>query len=78
MPLDFEFDYSFQIVSFKMTMQRGFNTYHFDSKSAELTEEMIKQIRNTNRGQTLLFEEIIARGPNGSDRTLSPLIITIN
>lgn len=78
MPLDFEFDYTFQIISFKMTMQRGFNAYHFESKSAELSEEMIKQIRNTNRGQTLIFEEIVARGPDGSDRILSPLIITLN
>ncbi|MCX6321332.1 MAG: gliding motility protein GldM [Bacteroidia bacterium] len=78
MPDDFEFDYSFQIISFKMTMQRGFNVNHYDSQSSKLTEEMIKQIRNTNRGQGIIFEEIVARGPDGADRILSPLIITIN
>lgn len=77
MPDDFEFDYSFQIISFKMTMQRGFNVNHYDSQSSKLTEEMIKQIRNTNRGQGIIFEEIVARGPDGADRILSPLLITI-
>ncbi|OFY44061.1 MAG: hypothetical protein A2X18_08040 [Bacteroidetes bacterium GWF2_40_14] len=78
MPDDFEFDYSFQIISFKMTMQRGFNVYHYYSQGSKLTEEMVKQIRNTNRGQSIIFEDIVARGPDGSDRILSPLIITIN
>ncbi|MCE5175442.1 MAG: gliding motility protein GldM [Bacteroidales bacterium] len=78
MPDDFEFDYSFQIISFKMTMQRGFNVYHYESQSNKLTDEMITQIRNTNRGQGIIFEEIVARDPDGSKRILSPLFITIN
>lgn len=77
MPDDFEFDYTFQVLSFKMTMQRGFNVYHYESRSSNLTDEMIKQIWNTNRGQGIIFEEIVARGPDGSNRVLSPLFITI-
>ena len=78
MPDDFEFNYSFEIISFKMTLQRGFTVYHYDSKNSKLTDEMIAQIKNTNRGQGILFEEITARGPDGADRLLSPLSITIN
>lgn len=78
MPADFEFDYSFQVLSFRMSMQRGFNLTHYDSQSNKLTDEMIKQIRNTNRGQSIIFEEIVALGPDGANRTLSPLIISIN
>jgi gliding motility-associated protein GldM len=78
MPDDFEFDYQFQIRSFRMTMQRGFNVNHYESSSSRLTDEMIKQIKNTNRGQTIIFEDIIARSPDGADRTLSSLIISIN
>jgi gliding motility-associated protein GldM len=78
MPSDFEFDYSFQVLSFRMTMQRGFNVTHYDSKSNKLTDEMIKQIRNTNRGQSIIFEEINVLGPDGANRILSPLIISIN
>jgi gliding motility-associated protein GldM len=77
MPDDFEFDYSFQVLSFKMTMQRGFNVYHYESKSNKLTDEMITQIRNTNRGQNIIFEDIVALDPAGTNRVLSPLIITI-
>lgn len=78
MPPDFEFDYSFQIRSFKMTMQRGFNTNHYESQSSKLTDEMIKQIKNSNRGQSIIFEDIVALSPEGANRTLSPLMITIN
>jgi len=77
MPADFEFDYSFQILSFKMSMQRGFNMYTYESQSGDMTEEMIAQIRKTNRGQSLIFEDIVARAPEGTNRTLSPLYITI-
>lgn len=78
MPDDFEFDYSFQVRSFRMTMQRGFTVNHYESQSNKLTDEMIKQIKNTNRGQSIIFEEIVARSPDGTDRILSPLIISIN
>jgi gliding motility-associated protein GldM len=77
LPNDFEFDYSFQIISFQMSMQRGFYDYQYQSKSNKLTEEMITQIKNTNRGQQIIFENIIARGPEGINRVLSPLIIKI-
>lgn len=78
MPDDFEFDYSFQVISFKMTMQRGFNVYTYESHSSSLTDEMAKQIKNTNRGQVIIFDDIIARGPDGENRTLTPLIVTIS
>lgn len=77
MPVDFEFDYSFQVVSFRMTLQRGFNTYNYDSPNGDLTEEMIQQIKKTNRGQVLLFEEIVVNGPENDNRNLSPFFITV-
>lgn len=78
LPSDFEFDYQFQIQSFSMSLQRGFNTLKFESKNDKLTDEMIKQIKNTNRGQVVIFDDIVAKGPEGTNRTLNPLIITIN
>lgn len=77
MPADFEFNYAFQVVSFRMTMQRGFNTYNYDSPNGDLTEEMIAQIRKTNRGQVLLFEEIVVNGPENDKRNLPPFFITV-
>lgn len=78
MPTDFGFEFYFKISSFKMSIQRGFNVYNFISENGMLTDEMIEQIEVTNRGQNLIFDNIIAEGPYGDERLLSPIIITIN
>jgi len=78
MPDDFEYDLSFKIVSFMMTVQRGFNVYHFKATSDKLSDEMIQQIKIMNRGQNVLFEEIIALGPDGDERSLLPIVLSIN
>jgi len=77
MPPDFEFNYVYKILSFRMTMQRGFNTYNYDAVNEDLTDEMIQQIKRTNRGQVLLFEEIVVEGPGKDKRNLPPFFITI-
>lgn len=78
MPEDFEFDYSFPVLSFRMSMQRGFSLYHYDSPDENLTEEMRNEIRRTNRGQSIIFEDIVAQWPDGSTKKLAPLLLTIN
>ncbi len=78
MPDDFDFDHSFVISSFTMTIQRGFKVYNLDSKNTYLTTEMIDQLKKTNRGQNVVFENIIARDPDGIERTLASIILTIN
>lgn len=77
MPVDFEFDHSFVISSFTMTLQRGFRVYNFNSKNSYLTNEMIDQIKRTNRGQSIVFENIIVRDSDGNDRSISPIVLTI-
>jgi len=77
MPADFDFNYSFEVVSFRLTMDRGFNTYNYDSSNGDLTDEMISEIRRTNRGQVLLFENIIVNGPDNEKRNLPPFFITV-
>lgn len=61
-----------------MTIQRGFKVYNLESKNTYLTNEMIDQIKKTNRGQSVVFENIIARDPEGVDREISPIVLTIN
>ncbi len=78
MPADFEFDHSFVISSFTMTIQRGFKVYNLESKNTYLTSEMVEQIKKTNRGQSVVFENIIARDPEGIDREISSIVLTIN
>lgn len=77
MPADFDFNYAFQVVSFRLTMDRGFNTYNYNSPNESLTDEMIQEIRRTNRGQVLLFENIIVNGPGNDKRNLPPFFITV-
>ncbi|MBE0651389.1 MAG: hypothetical protein IH595_11175 [Bacteroidales bacterium] len=78
MPDDFDFDETFTISSFTMTIQRGFQVYHFKSNNAYLTQEMRDQIERMNPGQNVVFENIIARDPTGLNRKLAPIILTIN
>jgi gliding motility-associated protein GldM len=78
MPDDFEFDLSFRITSFKMTLQRGLEIWSDKSSNNRLTENMIRQITSANRGQKVWFENIVARGPDNIDRPLAPIILTIN
>lgn len=78
MPDDFDFDHYFVISSFTMSLQRGFKVYNLDSKNTYLTKEMIGQIEKTNRGQSIVFENIIVRDPEGKEREISPIVLTIN
>ncbi len=77
MPNDFEFDHSFVISSFTLTFQKGFRVYHFESENAYLTDEMVEQIKRTNRGQNIVFENIIVRDPDGIERRIAPLVLTL-
>lgn len=77
MPDDFDFDQTFVVNSFTMTIQRGFQVYHFKSKNAYLTNVMRDQIKRTNRGQNIIFDHIIAKDSNGTYRKLAPIILSI-
>jgi len=77
MPYDFEFNFVFKVQSFKLTMTRGFYTYHYQSSDGNLTAEMIQQIQQTNRGQLLEFEDIVVLGPTNEKRELEPFNITV-
>lgn len=78
MPEDFEFDIHFEVISFTMTLQRGFKVYNYNSEDSYLTDEMVQQIKRTNRGQNIVFENIVVRDPDDLERTLAPIVLTIN
>lgn len=77
MPKDFEFNFTFKVQSFKMSMQRGFEMYHYTADSENLTTEMLREIQRTNRGQIIVFEDIVVKGPEGANRTIEPLVLVI-
>lgn len=78
MPEDFEFDHTFKVQSYTLVIKRGFNEYKYTSDSHRLTDEMKKQVARTNRGQDILFKDIVVISGDDDERTLSPIILTIN
>jgi gliding motility-associated protein GldM len=78
MPQDFEFELSFRVISFKMTTLSGSIVGELRSTSNRLTDEMKNRIKSANRGDRVWFEDIIARGPDGTERPLNPIILTLN
>lgn len=78
MPDDFEYNLQFKIKSFIMTTQRGFTLIHATGKGSLLTEEMKANIEMTNRGQNIIFEDILAEDPSGAERKLAPIILSVN
>lgn len=77
MPSDFEFNFTYKVQSFKLTMTRGFYTYNYRSSDGNLTAEMVQEIQRTNRGQILEFDEIVVLGPTNEKRELEPFNITV-
>lgn len=78
MPQDFEFDLNFKVISFTMTSVSGSIVWDRKTNTNRLTEEMKNRIKTSNRGDRIWFEGIVARGPDGIDRPLSPITLTLN
>ncbi len=78
MPQDFEFDLTFRVTSFKMTTLSGSIVTDLRSSSNMLTDEMKNRIKSANRGDRVWFEDIVARGPDGTDRPLNPISLILN
>ena len=78
LPEDFDFDFNFNVRSFTMSIQRGFKTFSFNATNAYLTPEMIDEIRKTNRGQKIVFENIEVLDPFKASRILAPIVLSID
>lgn len=78
MPDNFEFDHTFQVQSFSLIIKRGFNEYTYESNNAHLTDEMKKQIIRTNRGQDIIFKNIVVESSEGDERTLPAILLTVS
>jgi len=75
---NFLFDLEYNVTGFKMIItQRGFDR-EASSNGARITAEQRSLIDGLNRGQKLYITEIKAVGPDGKQRSLPPIILTIN
>jgi hypothetical protein len=78
LPEDFDFDFKFEVKSFTMSIQRGFKTMHFNATTPYLTPEMIDEIKRTNRGQSIVFENVEVLDPFKVSRILAPIVLAID
>ncbi|HAH59734.1 MAG TPA: gliding motility protein GldM, partial [Bacteroidales bacterium] len=76
MPDDFDFDLTFEIISFNFVGVRGGDIFDREGKGNVLTQEMQNFIANSKRGERIWLENIMARGPDGN-RKLGTISLTI-
>jgi hypothetical protein len=75
---DFLWDLKFVIKSFTLSWNKDNYDFSESSTSNKLTDKMKVAIANCKTGQKFFFERIKAVGPDGRERDLNPIIITIN
>lgn len=69
----------FKVRSFRVDIfdQMG-NVMPEDSQSAEFSERQLQKLRNLQKGKTFFITRVKAVGPDGIERTLSPIEIILN
>ncbi len=77
---NFDFDLSWEIVSFVMsaTVPGSYTVREEISQSGTFSESQIELINSLIENQKLMIEEIEARGPDGATRKLGSLVFTIS
>ena len=75
---NFEFDLHYLIVGYTMYIQtQGSDLASSTSSSPAFSSQMRSLIQNAARGRKVTFEDIRAKGPDGSIRKLNPISLTI-
>jgi gliding motility-associated protein GldM len=77
MPADFEFNLNFLVTSFKFSGNRKGDVQDFMSNNNSLTSQMKDFIRQARRGDKIIFEDIMAKGPDGKTRKLNSIVLTL-
>jgi len=74
---DFLWDLKFVVKSFTLSWNKDSYDFSESSNSNKLTDKMKTALSNSKAGQKFIFEKIKAVGPDGRDKELNPIIITI-
>ena len=76
---NFDFDAKFKVVRFTMTIVKPrSDPYTFSSQGNEFTSQMRQQLSTLSPGSIVFFSEIMAVGPDGSQRGLDPITFRAN
>lgn len=76
-PKDFDFDMTFEIVSFDMVLLQGESVIRKSASGPYFTQDMKDLIQNARRGQRIWFEKIVATGSDKETRQLNTIIFVI-
>jgi len=74
----FEFEAYFSITSFTFTMSQAGDLISLTSNSSKFTSQMITMINKATKGQKIYIEDIKAKGPDGTTRSLSSVALKIS
>jgi gliding motility-associated protein GldM len=74
---NFDFDLTFKVTEFKVSVNIGGFSNDKVSKSNRFTTEQFALIKQASRGQKVYIEDIKAIGPDGSSRQLGSIALTI-
>lgn len=74
---NFDFDFKYEVLSFDVTAKMGEfeNSYH--SNSSRFTADQIKLIKDVKSGTKVYFENIKAKGSDGSIRDVGALVVRV-
>lgn len=75
---DFEFDAKFAInrFSFVIAIPRADALGPFNATGSSLTPQMVSAMQSVVPGARVIFDNIVATGPDGMQRTLDPMVFT--
>ncbi len=77
MPSDFEFNLNFLVTSFKFSGNRKGDVFDIPGNGNSLTSQMKDFIRASRRGDKVILEDIMAKGPDGKTRKLNSIVLTL-
>jgi gliding motility-associated protein GldM len=75
---NFDFDLTFQITSFTLTMNKAGDLVSENvSGSGRYSQKVTTMLNSASRGQKVYFEDIKAKGPDGTTRNLGSIALKI-
>ena len=75
---NFDFDMRFEVTSFTVSALVGQFAQNATATGARITDQQRQILNRLNRGNKVYFEDIKARGPDGSTRDLPAISLTID
>lgn len=74
---NFDFDLSFQVVSFVMTTNAAGTNTELKANGPALTPEMKLQLKNSKTNDRVIFSQVTVKGPDGTLRKIPGVVVTV-